>query len=215
MRQLWAGILASGLAGGLVCAQTVRKSAPAKKEAAPAAAPAPVPASKWPVEKLAVEGNRAYSAQQVLAVAGIKTGQLAGRPEFEAARDRLVASGAFETVGYKFEPGADKQGYVATFQVTEVEPAYPVRFEDLGVADADVEVMLRAKDPLYSRQRLPASKAVMDRYVGWIQTLLASKNIEEPIAAKVTAVTSDHFAVVFRPAKGLPAVAAVTFSGNQ
>jgi len=50
-------------------AQTVRppakKSAPAKKASAPEA-PAP---SKWPVEKLVVEGNRAYSAEQVLAVA--------------------------------------------------------------------------------------------------------------------------------------------------
>src|SRR4051812_32529940 len=107
--------------------QTPRKSVPPKKgataPAAGAAAPAP---SKWPVQRLGVEGNKAYTAEQVLAVAGIKVGQPAGKPEFEAARDRLVATGAFETVGYKFEPAADKQGYVATFQITEVEPAFPM-----------------------------------------------------------------------------------------
>ena len=190
-----------------------KKSAPAKKQAA---APAPAaPADKWPVQKLAVEGNRAYTAEQVLAVAGIKVGQAVGRREFEAARDRLVGSGAFETVGYKFEPGADQQGYVATFQVTEVEPAFPVRFEELGVTDKEVEEMLRAKDPLFSMGRLPATKAVMDRYTGWIQEFLASKSVTEPIACKVTAITTDQFAIVFRPARGLPAVSAVTFAGNQ
>ena len=59
------------------------------------------------MEALTVEGNRNYTREQVLAVAGLKVGQLAGKPEFEAARDRLTASGVFETVGYKFEPGAE------------------------------------------------------------------------------------------------------------
>ena len=213
MKWVWLLVLACGLAW----AQTAKKGAPAKKAATPSPAPAsaPAPANKWPVQKLMVEGNRAYTADQVLAAAGIKIGQLAGRQEFEGARDRLIATGAFETVGYKFEPGADQQGYVATFQVTEVEPAFPVRFEELGVPDKDVEAMLHARDPLFSKARLPATKAIMDRYTAWIQEYLASKNLKEPIAAKVTPVTSDQFAIVFRPARGLPAVGAVTFSGNQ
>ena len=62
------------------------------------------------MEALTVEGNRNFTRDQVLAVAGIKVGQLAGKPEFEAARDRLTATGVFETVGYKFEPGPNKAG---------------------------------------------------------------------------------------------------------
>jgi outer membrane protein assembly factor BamA len=207
----WLSILA--LACAMLPAQTPRKSAPAKKEPAKAA-PAPAP-SKWPVQKLAVEGNHLYTAEQVLGVAGLKVGQLAGRPEFEAARDRLVASGAFETVGYKFEAGEDKQGYIATFQITEVEPSFPVRFEELGVADRDVIALLHGKDPLFSLLHIPATKAVMDRYVAWIQEYLATKNITEKIAAKVTPTTGDQFAIIFRPARNAPAVAAVSFSGNQ
>src|SRR5215510_6809579 len=126
MRCLWVLVLACWI----VCGQAGRKGAPPKKQAAPAAVPA-APASKWRVQKLAVEGNRAYTDEQVLAVAGLKAGQLAGKPEFEAARDRLIASGAFESVGYKFEPGPDKLGYI-TFQVTETPSIFPVQFEDLG-----------------------------------------------------------------------------------
>ncbi|HJZ96726.1 MAG TPA: POTRA domain-containing protein [Candidatus Solibacter sp.] len=207
--------------GVLVCAtlaaQTPRKTAPAKNPRAqsPAkTAPIPVP-DKWPIQSLSVEGNRAYTAEQVLGVAGLKVGQPAAKPEFEAARDRLVATGAFETVGYKFEPAPDKQGYIATIQVTEVEPAFPVHFEELGVPDHDVIAILRARDPLFSMSHVPASKAIMDRYLGWIQEYLASKNITEKLAVRVTALSGDQYTIVFRPAKGAPAVAAVSFKGNQ
>ena len=137
----------------LLCAtafpQTAPTRAPGKKGAVPKkAAPAEAAPSTWPVETLTVEGNRKYTREQVLAVAGLKVGDLAGKAEFEAARDRLTATGAFETVGYKFEPGPNKQGYVASFQVIEVDLAYPVRFEALGVPDQEIEGMLRAKDQI-------------------------------------------------------------------
>jgi outer membrane protein assembly factor BamA len=197
-------------------AQTPAKRPVAKKSVAPKKEPAapPVP-TQWPIESIEVTGIRNYTRDQVIQVAGLKIGQLAGKAEFEAARDRLVACGAFETVGYKFEPGAGKQGYVATFQVTEVDPAFPVRFEELGVPDQELDATLHAKDPLYSRSRLPATKAVMERYTAWVQEYLASKGITEKIASKVTPVTTDEFAIVFRPARNLPAVAQVTFQGNQ
>jgi outer membrane protein assembly factor BamA len=192
------------------------KRPPAKKSTAPKKeAEAPAAPNQWPVESIVVVGNRNYTQEQVIAVAGLKPGQLAGKAEFEAARDRLVACGAFETVGYKFEPADGKQGYVATFQITEVDPALPVQFEELGVPDKELEAVLKARDPLYSRSKMPATRPVIDRYTGWIQEFLASKGLTEKIAGKVTAVTSDQFAIVFRPARGLPAVAQVTFQGNQ
>ena len=202
------------LLAGTGLAQAPPKRAPAKKAAPKKDTVAPAP-SKWPVETLIVEGNRNYTSEQVLAVAGLKVGQLAGKAEFEAARDRLTATGVFETVGYKFEPGPNKEGFVASFQVTEVEPAYPMRFEELGVPDQEMESVLRAKDALYSSAKLPATKPVIDRYTGWIQEFLASKGLTEKIAAKVTQLAPEQFAIVFRPARNLPAVAQVSFQGNQ
>src|SRR5215471_20495739 len=209
----WLSIVA--LACATLAAQTPRKTVPAKNPPAPSPAKtAPAP-DKWPIQKLSVEGNRAYTAEQVLGVAGLKVGQPAAKPEFEAARDRLVAAGAFETVGYKFEPAPDKQGYIATIQVTEVEPAFPVHFEELGVPDHDVIAILRAHDPLFSMTHVPATKTIMERYVGWVQEYLATQKITEKIAARVTPLSADRFAIVIRPARGAPAVAAVTFKGNQ
>jgi outer membrane protein insertion porin family len=186
-----------------------RKTAPQKKAAAPAGR-----ASKWPIERIAIEGNKLYTSLQVIGVTALKVGQLAGKEDFDAAHDRLLATGAFETVSYKFAPSKDAKGFVATFQITEVEPAYPLRYEQLGVPDKDIQAMLRAKDPLFG-PRLPATKLFLERYTRWVQEFLATRNIAEKIAGRVVAVAPEQFEIVFRPAKNLPAVAEVSFEGNR
>jgi outer membrane protein insertion porin family len=185
------------------------------KTASPSKAAPAAGVEKWPIVKLAVEGNRHYTSQQVLALAGLKIGQIAGKEEFDAARDRLVASGFFEMVAYSFEPAPGQDGEIGRFQVTEVEPAYPVRFEALGVPAEELEKMLRDKDPLFSTAYVPPTKPVLDRYTGWIQEFLASKGSEEKVVARVDAAGGDKLAIVFRPARNLPVVAQVTFDGNK
>lgn len=182
---------------------------------APAAKPADAAPAKWPIVRLVVEGNHTYTALQVLEVAGLKIGQMAGKEEFDAARDRLVATAAFETVGYKFEPGPEQKGYVATFQVTEVEPVYPLRFEALGVPGGELEALLHSQDPLFSATKLPATKAILDRYVGWLQDYLAAKGKPEKLIARLNPVGTDKFEILFRPARPYPSVAEVTFDGNK
>jgi outer membrane protein insertion porin family len=187
-----------------------KASRPANKKAAPSAAQA----DKWPIQSLAVEGNQNYPSPQVLAVAGLRIGQIAGKPEFEAARDRLVASGLFETVGYRFEPGAAGNAYRASFQVTEVEPILPMRFNGLGVPDSDLEALLRARDPLYLPARLAASRPLIECYTGWIKEYLTAKGADSKITGGV-APWPEELAVVFRPDKELPVVAEVSFEGNK
>ena len=193
----------------LACACGFAQPRAAQKKQAPAAASA-----RWPIESVAIEGNRNYTREQILATLGLRIGQAAGRPEFEAARERLVASGAFETVSYKFVPGPN-QGYAATFQVTEVQQVYPVQFEGLHVSLKDLEAALRAKEPLFSSGSLPATQPVLERYSKWVQDYLAKMGVEEKIAAMVTPSTPGDYAIEFRPARNLPAVAQVTFEGNQ
>ena len=174
-------------------------------------APAP---HQWPIESLKVEGSHNYAQAQILAVAGLKVGQMAGKPDFEAARDRLIATGLFETVGYKFAPGGGKTGYSASFQVVEVQPAYPIRFDDLGAAEKDLTAYLRAKDPLFA-PRLAATKAVLDRYRQWLQDYVTAHNGKDQVIAKVIPTAPNEFVILFRPARSDPAVAEVAFEGNS
>src|SRR5690242_17969256 len=87
------------LLAATAAAQT-RPPRPVQKKAAPAPAP-----DQFPIETLTIEGNHFYTREQVLAVAGLKVGQMGSKPVFEAARQRLTDSGAFENVGYEFRPG--------------------------------------------------------------------------------------------------------------
>jgi outer membrane protein insertion porin family len=84
----------------------------------------------------------------------------------------------------------------------------------LGVPAEELEALLRANDPLFSTASVPPSKPVLDRYVGLIQELLASKGSAEKVVARVDAAGTDKLAIVFRPARNLPVVAQVTFDGN-
>jgi outer membrane protein insertion porin family len=197
-------------AHGFAQPQPAQKKAPAK-----GAASAPAPLGRWPIESIVIEGIRIQNREQVLAVIGLKTGQVAGRPEFEAARDRLVATGAFETVSYKFEPGPRREGYVATFQLTEVQQVYPVEFDDLHVSAKDLAASLQAKDPMFSMEKLPATQPVLQRYARWIEEYLAAKGVTEKISGSVTPSDPGDYMIVFRPARNLPAVAQIIFEGNK
>jgi outer membrane protein insertion porin family len=196
-------VLAQGL-GFAQGPQPVQKKGPA--------APAP---ARWPIESLKVEGNHSYSQQQVLAVAALRVGQVVGRSEFDAARDRLLASGAFDTVSYKFAPEADTRGFVATFTVTEIEQVYPVRFDELHVSERDLTATLKARDPLFAQGRLPASQPVFQRYVKWVQEYLAEHGIEEKIIGSVVPDRPGEFVISFHPDRPLPSVALIHFQGNQ
>jgi outer membrane protein assembly factor BamA len=204
------------LAAGCGFAQT--KRAPQKKAASPSKPAGPAadqPADKWPIQRLSVEGNHDYTAEQVLAVAGLKIGQMAGRPEFDAARDRLLACGAFENVSYKFAPDAEGKAYLAVFQVVETPTAYPVRIEDLGLPAKDVEAYLHQKDILFNTSHLPATRPVLDRYTKFVQEYLDSKGSKEKVQAEVKSDEPDKYVIVFEPARLHPAVARVTFDGNK
>ena len=180
-----------------------------KKEAGKPAAP-----QRFPIASLSVEGLKNYSQPLVLAAAGLKIGQLAGKDDFEAARDRLLATGVFETVGYRFAPAAASTAYVASFEVVEVEPVYPVRVEALNAPDAEVQAWLRKKDPFFGA-KIPATEAFLNRHAAAIEQYLSSQGRTEKIAGKVVADSAEQFTIVFRPATGAPKVAEVKFLGNE
>lgn len=183
------------------------------QHAKPAAQPVSPAPSAYTVENLTVEGNHNYSAAQILAVAGLQQGQKAGKSDFEAARNKLDATGAFDNVSYRYAPSKDGEGYDVVFEVAEVAQVYPVRFEDLPATDAQLRAWLKQKDPLFG-EKIPATKEVVDRYVGWISEFLAKQNYRQAVAGKLSSDGGEELAVLFRPAKGYPAIAHVVFTGT-
>ncbi len=212
MKLTWFAILLllAGLAGN---AQTRRAKKPAAAPAAPAPATPPVEGAPFPIETLKVIGNRNYTAEQVLAAAQLRVGQTAGKAEFEAARERLAATGTFDRVGYRFAPAKDGKGYDASLEVVEMGQMYPLRFEDLPASDEKLRAWLKQKDPLFA-PKIPATKIELERYAHWISEFLAQQNYREPVIGKTASEGVSDLVIVFRPAKGRPSVARVKFTNT-
>src|SRR4051794_16225882 len=107
----------------------------------PAQQAAPASAS-FPILSIAVEGNRILTAPGIAAASGLKVGEKGDTPTFDAARDRLLASGYFETVAYRFKASEKGAGYDVTFEVQEMQPLYPLRMEALPVNVEEVTAWL-------------------------------------------------------------------------
>ncbi len=169
---------------------------------------------RFPLRSLTVRGNRLYTREQILSVSGLQLGQVVAKPEFDAARDRILATGMFETVGYQFGPGPGGQGYAANFDVSETTGRFPVQFEELGVATPGLEAFLKSRNPLYSPS-LPGTKTVLESYTRLIEEYLASQNKPNRVLGEVIPTGKDEYKIVYRLADGLPPVSHVTFTGNK
>jgi len=193
-------------------AQGTAKRKPAAKKPA-AAAPVPAPKS-WPIESLRVEGNRMVSEKRILAASGLKIGQLAGKAEFDAARERIAATGAFASVAYHYDPAPGGKGAIrGTFEVTEVTQILPYRFRDLPATDAELRALVAKENPLLDNV-IPATDIAIERATQVITALVAKRGFTDKVAGRVRP-QGDTLAVVFGPATPPPAVAEVTFTGNQ
>src|ERR1700685_4574622 len=89
----------------------------------------------YPLGSLRVDGNRDILSEKILAASGLKIGEMVVKDDFEAARKRLVETGAFEMVGYGYSY-SDAAGYDVLLHVIEAGPLIPYRFEDIGAPEA-------------------------------------------------------------------------------
>jgi len=172
------------------------------------------PPRDFPIDSITVEGNRILTADGIIAASGLKLGEKGDTAIFDAARDRLLASGYLETVTYTFKASEKGQGYDVGFEVLEMQPLYPLRIEALGATAPEVEAWLKTKDPLFSG-RVPGTQPALDRTAREIEQLLESKNKPEKVGGKIVALSPQRFEAMFTPAAGLPNVAQVTFEGNK
>jgi outer membrane protein insertion porin family len=173
----------------------------------------PAPPSAWPIEKIQIEGLRDYRRETVLGFLGLKVGQTAGRKDFEAARDRLNATGAFAKIEFHYGPSPAGKGYIVTFELSEVEPKYTLRFEDLAVPDDQLRAALAKADPFFG-PRVAASQPLLARYVKVVEECLAEHNKPQKVAGRPEPGDSGELQIVFEPASR-PRVARVKFIGNS
>lgn len=196
-------LLTAALCAGQTSSHRSKPAAPSASQNQPA----------WPLSSLTVAGNRTWTREQILAVAGLHVGQTVTKQAFEEARERLLATGNFRTVGYSYEANAEGDGYSGRFEVTEEDQLYPIDFDSLPATNRELLGVLKAKDPLFG-DRVPATEPVVKRYVGYLSDYLAGKGYHEKITAALAAESSPDLVLLFRPVIR-PSIAQVKFVGNK
>lgn len=179
----------------------------------PAAPSAEQSQSAWPLSSLTVAGNRTWTREQILKAAGLRVGQTVSKQAFEEARERLLATGNFRTVGYSYEPNEQKNGYAGRLELTEEEQLYPIGFDSLPATNQELLGVLKASDPLFG-DRVPATEPVVQRYIGYLAAYLATKGYHEKITGSLAAESTPELTLLFRPAVR-PSIAQVKFTGNK
>ena len=162
---------------------------------------------------MTVAGNHTWTPEQILKAAGLHVGETVTKQAFEDARDRLLATGDFRTVGYSYEPNEQHNGYAGRLEVTEEEQLYPIGFDSLPATDQELRGVLKADDPLFG-ERVPATEPIVKRYVGYLSAFLATKGYHEKITGALAAESTPELTLLFRPAIR-PSIAQVKFTGNK
>lgn len=212
-------ILAAALAAGLAWAQagapksgqqprTARKSSPAR------AAQAQKDPADWPIREIRVTGAKHYTEQQIVEASGLKPGDRANKETLERARDRILATGCIEGVGWKYEPLEGGGGFRVTLQVDEPDQFLPWVLDRVPVEKAGFEARVKKEFPMFG-ETIPPSDLVLDRVSGILERMAAEKGFREPLAGKVTLIEKNVIAVVFGPKAPPPNIAEVRFTGAR
>jgi outer membrane protein insertion porin family len=172
----------------------------------PASAQTPEPN---PLKKIEVEGNKRFTAEQIVAASGLKLGQSVTKELFDAARAKLMETGAFESVGYGFQPNAAMTGFEATLDVAEVALMFPYRFEDLPASDEALRQTLRQQETFFG-DVIPVTEGVLSRYDRALSAFFEGK-VE--VSGRLSYAQSGGPMIVFRPAGERPRISQVQFTG--
>lgn len=132
------------------------------------------------------------------------------REDFDAARNRLLATGAFESIGFEFEPSKSSTGFDGSFELVEVAQMFPYEFEDLPASDAVLRAAIVKAFPLFDAA-VPATRPILERCEHAVMQALDGKVTVE--AHMVATLHGGEPKIVFRLPGERPRISEVRFQG--
>jgi outer membrane protein assembly factor BamA len=134
-------------------------------------------AQKFQPKTIQFKGAPEYSEQELLAAAGLKKGAVLAFDDMKGHSQKLMDSGVFETLAFKFD-GVD---LVYTL-VTHTE-LYPVRLENLPLTPGkELDAALHERFPLY-HGKVPAEGGLTEQVRQALEEMLAAKGIKANVLA--------------------------------
>lgn len=149
----------------------------------PARPQTPAPATAV-LHEIHTTGLKTLTEAQIIALAQLEKGSQVGKPDLQAAADRLLQTGLFAKVNYNFQTKGD--GLTVTFQLEEA-PRVPVYFDNLPwFSDGELADAIRKKLPLFDNT-LPEAGAVVDQVSDTLKELLASRQLNVTVEHELLA----------------------------
>ncbi len=177
------------------------------------------PAKKLPppgtLHSINVKGNQLYSSEDIVKESGLKTGSKIDRPAIDKARQALQATELFNNVAYEYRvSGSTSPAYDVTFQVSENDQVFPMRFERLGMPTDAVRSCVREHVDLYA-DKIPGTEGVLRRYSKAVQDCVSKNTAGENVKAVISNDDPKELTVLFAPDTPAPTISQVVVFGNQ
>ena len=148
------------------------------------AAVCPAPAQTFIPRTIQFQGAPEYSDQELLAAAGLKKGVVLGYADMQDYSKRLLDTGIFASVAFKFD------GQDLTFLLTPSADVYPIRLENLPFAPGkDLDGKLHDQLPLY-HGKVPSGGGLAESVRAAFEKMLADQGLQ---ASVVTTTATDPF----------------------
>jgi outer membrane protein assembly factor BamA len=143
------------------------------------------------------KGDPEYSVEELLDAAGLKKGVVLSSAEMNDHSRRLMDTGVFDNLTYKFD------GQDLVYLLRPSTQMYPIRLENLPLAPGpELDAKLHSRLPLY-HGKVPAEGSLLDDVRTQLEEMLSAQAINTKLTA---APFSD------RKAPGKGAVTAISFS---
>jgi outer membrane protein assembly factor BamA len=149
--------------------------------AAPAQTPAPATAV---LHEIRTVGLKTFAEAQIIALAQLEKDSQVGKPDLQAAADRLLQTGLFAKVNYTFQTRGE--GLTVTFQLEEALRV-PIYFDNIPwFADSELADAIRKKLPFFDNT-LPEAGAVVDQVSDTLKDMLALRQLNVTVEHELLA----------------------------
>jgi len=150
------------------------------------AAVRPAVSQKLLPKSIKFQGDPEYSETELLAAAGLKKGVVLGYTEMQDYSQRLLATGAFATVAFKFD------GQDLNFLLTPSVDLFPIRLENLPLnPGADLDAKLHDQISLY-HGKVPNEGRLTDDVRAALEKMLTDEGLQTSVAATPSADPFTH-----------------------
>lgn len=143
-------------------------------------------AQKFQPKTIQFQGDPEYSTEELLAAAGLKKGAVLGYTDMQEYSKRLLGSGVFASVAFKFD------GQDLIFLLAPSSDIYPIHLENIPLTPGpDLDAKLHEQLPLY-HGKVPAQGGLSEDVRAALERMLAAEGLKTSVLATTAADLNTH-----------------------